>query len=113
MWGSKTTRQQLEGSISYLGKLNQVPEKPKENVLFSKGSTHQLSISRENEISSNLAFLSAFSDDGLKVTAVCIEEDPNGKGITFRIASNTGDLSEVTNGLRALTMSLEQAARRG
>jgi hypothetical protein len=113
MWGSATTQCQLRRSIDRLAELNQVPEKPRENNLISGRSVHFLSISRENEISSNLAFLSAVSDSSLKVMAVCIEEYRNGRGLIIRIASNTGDLSEVTNGLRTLAGSLEEAAQRG
>ena len=66
---------------------------------MSKGDSHHcLNPSRENEIASNLAFLSATSDNSLKVMAVCVEEHFNGKGITIRVASNTGDLSTVTSG---------------
>ncbi|XTI83593.1 hypothetical protein V2W45_117976 [Cenococcum geophilum] len=57
-----------------------------------------MSISREKGIASNLAFLSATSDDCLKVMAVCVEEYRNGEGTTIRIALNTGYLSEVKNG---------------
>jgi hypothetical protein len=69
-----TTQQQLRDSISRLRTLNEVPERPKENILISRvNSTHRLSISRENEIAGNLAFLSATSDNSLKVMAVCVE----------------------------------------
>ena len=113
MWGGSTTWQQLRGSISHLGRLNPVPEPPREHVLVPSGSTHQLSILRENEITSNLAFLSAIRDDSLNVMAVCLEEEAGGKEITIRIASNTGDLSEVISGFKTIARSLEQAARRG
>jgi len=113
MWGSATTREQLRGSINHLARINQVPERPIENSLVPRNSAHQLSILRENEITSNLAFLSAISDDSLRVSAVCVQEQPNGKGITIRIASNTGDLSNVISGFRTLARSLELAARRG
>jgi hypothetical protein len=43
------------------------------------GLTRQLVVERENEIASNLAFLSATSDDNQKVMAVSVEEHPNGK----------------------------------
>ncbi|CZR69893.1 uncharacterized protein PAC_19793 [Phialocephala subalpina] len=113
MWGSTITWQQLSESISRLRLLNEVPEGPRENSLTCEGDSHHcLSISRENEIASNLAFLSATSDDSLKVMAVCVEEHSNGKGITLRIASNTGDLSTVTSGLRIIAQILERAARR-
>jgi hypothetical protein len=75
--------------------------------------TRHLSVERENEIASNLAFLSATSDDSQKVMAACVEEHPDGKGITIRIASNSEDLSEVTNDFQMLATVLEQAAQRG
>jgi hypothetical protein len=72
MWGGVTTRQQLQQTINRLQTANEVPELPKENILVSGiDSTRRLNISRENEITSNLAFLSATSDDSLKVMAVC------------------------------------------
>lgn len=114
MWGTAITRQHLRRNISRLRKLNEVPELPKENILpLVSDPTRRLSIGRENEIASNLAFLSAISDDNQKVMAVCIEEHPDGEGSTIRIASNSGDLSEVTDGLRALARIWEQAARQG
>ena len=64
LWGGATTRQQLQQTMSRLQTLNEVPELPKENILVSgMDSTRRLSISRENEIASNLAFLSATSDN--------------------------------------------------
>jgi metallophosphoesterase superfamily enzyme len=71
MWGGATTRQQLQQSITLLQALDEVLELPKENNLVSNGdTTHRLSISRENEIASNLAFLSAISDSHNRVIAV-------------------------------------------
>ena len=66
------------------------------------GLTRHLAIERENEIASNLAFLSAISIDNQKVMAVSVEKHPNGKDRNFNsnVASNSGDLSEFTNGLR-------------
>lgn len=114
MWGSGITRQQLRQSISRLRQLNEIPGLPKENDLtLATDSTRHLSIQRENEIASNLAFLSAISNDNQKVMAVCVEEYPIGEGITIRIASNSGDVSEVTNGFQVLATILEQAAQRG
>jgi hypothetical protein len=71
--------------------------------------THHLSISREKEITSNLAFLLATSDKSLKVMAICVEEHCNGEGITIRIVSNTGDLSAVVREFVTLAKILEQA----
>jgi hypothetical protein len=114
MWDSRTSRKRLMQNITLLGSLSQVPEKPKENHLFSEvDTTRRLIIERENEIVGNLAFLSATTDDILKVMAVCVEEDDSGEAITIRVASNTGDLSEVVNGFTRLARILENAARRG
>jgi len=88
-------------AANYQPPLNEVPEMPKENTLHSWiDATSRMSISREMEIASNLAFLSATSDDCLKAMAVCVEENRNGEGTTIRIALNTGDLSEVANGIQ-------------
>jgi hypothetical protein len=114
MWGGVVTRSQFQQTISNLWELNEVPEVPVENlVVLEEDSTRRLSIAREKEIASNLAFLSATSDNSLKVMAVCVEENNNGEGVTIRIASNTGDLSAVTSGFTMLATILEQAARRG
>jgi hypothetical protein len=91
MWGGAITRLQLQQTISRLQKLDELPE----------------------EIASNLAFLSATTDESLKVMAVCVEEHYNGEGITIRIASNTGVLSAVIQEFMMLAKILEQAARRG
>jgi hypothetical protein len=114
MWGGAITRLQLQQTISHLRKLDELPEVPSENLAVPEvDQTRHLSISREKEIASNLAFLSATSDESLKVMAVCVEEHCNGEGITIRIASNTGDLSAVIREFMTLAKILEQAARRG
>jgi hypothetical protein len=114
LWGSQVTRAQLQQSISKLRQLDELPEIPGENLVNPEiDSTRQLSVVREKEIACNLAFLSATSDDSLNVMAICIEEYCNGRGITIRVASNTGDLSAVTAGFVRLARALEHAARRG
>ncbi len=96
MWGGAITSLQLQQTISRFRKLDELPEVPSENLaVLEVGQTRHLRISRQKEIASNLAFLSATSDKGLKVMAVCVEKHCNGEGITIRIASNTGDLSAV------------------
>lgn len=105
---------ELEQSISRLRQLNQLPGIPRENLInLHDDTTHVLGVEREREIASNLAFLSATSDYSLKVMAVCIEEHRNRKRCTIRIASNSGDLSIVTDGFSRLARVCEQAARRG
>lgn len=46
-------------------------------------STRQLTVERENEITSNLPFVSAISDDNQKVMVACVEELVNREGITI------------------------------
>ena len=114
LWGSNITRAQLQQSIRKLRQLDELPEIPRENLVIPEiDSTRQLSVEREREIAGNLAFLSATSDDSLKVMAVCVEEHCNGRGITIRVAANTGDLSVVTTGFVRLARALEYAAQRG
>ncbi|RDL35987.1 Uncharacterized protein BP5553_06599 [Venustampulla echinocandica] len=113
LWGSTITREELKQSIKRLRELDQLPEIPRDNLVNLRDDpTRRLSLLREQEIASNLAFLSATSDDGLKVMAVCVEEHCNGKGITIRVASNSGDCSAVTNGFDKLAKVLEKAAGR-
>ncbi len=115
MWGSSVTREQLKKAIEDLERLNDVPQSPQENELLSRDGrdeTYKLSASRENEIAGNLAFLSATTDDRERVMAVCIEEFADGTGLIIRVASNTGNLSEIKEGFQTLARILEQAARR-
>ncbi|TAQ89111.1 hypothetical protein B7494_g2575 [Chlorociboria aeruginascens] len=113
MWSSAISRQELRRSIDHLCKLDEVPEQPGENICpLVEDTTRFLTLEREREIVSNLAFLSATSNDNQKVMAVCVEEHHNGTGVTIRIASNTGELEAVKSGFVGLAKVLEQAARR-
>ncbi|OBT73219.1 hypothetical protein VF21_08713 [Pseudogymnoascus sp. 05NY08] len=119
MWGGATTRSQLRQSIDSLYTQYEVPESPTKNPINSKTASEligdqsrRLNFSQEKDIASNLAFLSATSDDSCKIMAVCVEEHSNGEGITIRIASNSGDLSVVKAGFIKVGEILEQAARR-
>lgn len=114
MWGGSITRQELLQTTSLFQTLNKVPEPPKKNFLTpGVDSSHRLSIAREKEISSNLAFLSAVSDNNLHIMAVCVEEHAEEEGLTIRVASNTGDLSGVVRGFERIARVLEGAAKRG
>lgn len=113
-WGSPRVITRLNENISRLKILTELPADPAENTLQSAvNDRRHLSIIRENEIAGNPAFLSAFTDDSLKVTAVCLEEERNGKGITIRVSSNTGDLSQLAREFGLLAKILENAAQRG
>jgi len=114
MWNSEITRAELLNSINKLQRIRRIPESPQENALRpSFESAHRLSISREQEIACNLSFIAAISNNPLRVMAVCVEEHSGGEQITIRLASNTGELIEITNGFRVIAAVLMEAARRG
>ena len=111
MWDSGVSRKRLLQNTTLLWTLNQIPEKPRENHLVSTtDTTHRLTVERENEIVANLTFLSATTKDYLKVMAVCVEEDESGQAITIRVASNTGDLSELVKGFSRLAKSVRASS---
>ena len=100
--------------ITLLWVLNEVPETPlKNNPPSILNSRRQLSVEREKEITENLAFLSATTEDSKRVTAVCIEEHTQEAGLTIRVASNAGNISEIEEGLKRIAKILEEAAARG
>jgi len=108
--------ERYDNATAVMGKyqppLNMVPDVAEENSLpREKDLPCCLSIAREKEIASHLAFLSGTLDDSLKVMAVCVEERADGRVATIPL--NIGDLAKVTVGLSMLAMTLEQAARRG
>ena len=84
---------------------------PKENRLReSYDKRRQLSLDREQQLVDNFAFISATTDNSLRVMAVCIEEDADKKGMTIRLASNTGDLSSVSQGFKDIARTMEKAS---
>lgn len=108
------TRQRLVEDITLLWTLNEVPEPPKENSSRREDDeTRQLTLERERQLADSFAFISASTDDMLRVMAVSIEEDADRNGITIRLASNTGDLSSTKEGLDDIARTVEKAATRG
>lgn len=110
----KLTRQRMIENVIMLWTLNEVPERPKENVIdCGTDETRQLTLERERQLADNFAFISASTDDMLRVMAVCVEESYDQQGMTIRLASNTGDLSRTIEGFRGIAGTLERAALRG
>lgn len=111
MWGSHVTRKQLRNTVNGM---HGIPGPPEERRLRAAADPmHQLPIDRESEIASNLAFLSATSDDNTQIMTVCLEEHTSRIGMTIRLAANTAVLEEVVDGFKSLTRILEGAAQRG
>ena len=110
--GQKVQKRLVE-NITLLWTLCEIPGRPKENKLGGgQDGGRQLPWDRERQLVDSFAFISASTDDMLRVMAVCIEEDPDKEGMTIRLASNTGDLSDVTRGFNGIARSLEQATWR-
>lgn len=108
--GQKIQKRLVE-NITLLWAMCEIPDLPKENKLHSShDERRQLSLDREQQLVDNFAFISASTDNMLRVMAVCIEEDPDQNGMTIRLASNTGDLSPVIQGFKDIARTLEQAS---
>ncbi|KAL9126958.1 MAG: hypothetical protein Q9217_004081 [Psora testacea] len=110
------SRKVLAENITLLWLLNKEPGEPAENSLSEHlrqetvSPSRHLTVERERDLVDNLAFLSASSDDPLKVTAVCVEEHQGMEGLTVRMASNVGDIQPVKEGFLRLAAILERAA---
>ena len=110
---SQIIQKRLVENITLLWTLCEVPGESKENdTQIGQDEGRQLSLDRERQLTDSFAFISATTDDMQRVMAVSIEEDSDGKGMTVRLASNTGDLSDVTQGLSGIAQTLEQASLR-
>ena len=108
---SQRIQKRLVENITLLWAICEVPDLPKENVLReSSDKRRQLSLEREKQLVDYFAFISATTNDPLRIMAVCIEEDSDEKGMTIRLASNTGDLSSVIQGFREIARTLEKAS---
>ena len=80
---------------------------------FGTDETRQLTLERERQLASDFAFISASTDDMLRVMAICVEESSDQQGMTIRLASNTGDLSRTLQSFKGIANTLERAAIRG
>lgn len=105
----------LAENICLLYKLNQKPEQPHDNPeadISSTTSSHRsLKFKHELEIANALSFLSAYTDDSSKVSALCIEELPNENGLLINVAANTGDVQRLRQALANIsTILMDEAA---
>ncbi len=113
LYTNHATRQRLVENITLLWTLDEIPEEPKNNVLLrGDDRTRQLTLERERQLADSFAFISASTDNMLRVMAVSIEKDADEDGITIRLASNTGDLSSMKEALDDIARTLEKAATR-
>ena len=93
--------------------LKEQPAIPQYGTHNTNDGHNALSLSREMQLVEYFAFISSTKDDPNRVTAVCMEEDQDRAGMTFRVATNTGCLSEVVQQLQAVADTMMRAATRG
>lgn len=93
--------------------IDKLPGQPQECVLPAKDDSRQLTVERESQLADDFAFLAAATDDKNKIMGVSIEEHMDRRGMTVRIASNTGDLSKIQQDLEEICKILESASDPG
>src|SRR5437667_9121550 len=109
MWGSSVSRELLLQKITLIAMLGPLRVGPKENTLtLLPAQERRLSVEQEAEIVRNLSFLGNRRKDPQCVTAICMEEDPGGKGIVIRLAVSGTAISYAEEGLRQICTVLEQ-----
>lgn len=113
-WDRASHRRMAE-NITLLQLLNSEPGEPGENELLTMkdAPAHQLSLEKERALADHLAFLSASTPDPYRVTAVCIEEDLTGKGLTVRMAVNKGSLDTEKRAFERIAVILERISLQG
>lgn len=108
---SQTTRRRLIETITLLWTLTEISEQSKENKLdCGNDEVKQLTTEREKRLADSFAFISASTNDMFRVMAICIEENPDQNEMTIRLASNTGDLSRVTEDFKDIAHTLQKTA---
>ena len=108
----------LKENVALLEMLDQYPDPAGKNpvppaVEQSPQPNRSLSLKHERAIVENFILLADYTDDPLKVFALCIEEHPAGDGMTVRIAINTSDRGLLQQGLRMIGVALEKVAQQG
>jgi len=93
--------------------LKEQPSTPWDSTHNTNDSSNALSLSQETQLVEYFAFISSTKDDPNRVTAVCVEEDQDRAGMTFRVAANTGCLSHIVQELQAVADIMMRAAMRG
>lgn len=101
-------------NILLLEKINNSPEKSQDNPIPAQLHQHQpgriLTMEQEQSIASMLSFLSSYTDDPNRVSALCIEEIPGNSGFQINIAINIGPTKQLEDGLNAMAAVLMNEA---
>lgn len=100
-----------------LNKVCPTPEDGHDNfesgLMGSNESQRTLSFKHELCIADKLSFLSAYTDDNSKVSALCVEELPGGAGLLINVVTNSGELEKLKTVLKNITAILMKEAKIG
>lgn len=107
----------LAENIFFLERIDKSPGKSQDNPIPTHLHQHQpgrvLTLEQEQSIASALSFLSSYTDDPNRVSALCIEEIHGSSGLLITIASNSGSIDQLKAGLIAITTVLMNEATDG
>lgn len=107
----------LAENIFLLEKINNSPENPQDNPIPAHLHQYQpsrvLTLEQEQSIASTLSFLSSYTDDPNRVSALCIEEILDSSGLLITIASNSDPTEQLEAGVKAMASVLMNEARDG
>ncbi|KAI1964887.1 hypothetical protein LOZ58_001578 [Ophidiomyces ophidiicola] len=105
----------LAVKIALLNLIDRNPGEPRgtldrDNIEKNERTNTLLPLDSEISVTQQLAFISAYSNDALHVTAICVEEVSEDT-IIIRFAANTGSHDDLKRGLRDVARILESEAR--
>lgn len=107
----------LAENIFLLEMIDNSPGKSQDNPIPAQLHQHQpgriLTLEQEQSIASTLSFLSSYTDDPNRVSALCIEEILGSSGLLITIASNSGSIEQMKAGLIAMATVLMNEATDG
>lgn len=107
----------LAENIFLLERINISPGKSQNNPIPAHLHQHQsgrtLTLEQEQSITSSLSFLSSYTDDPNRVSALCIEEILGNSGLLITIASNSGSMEQLKAGLVSMATVLMNEATEG
>ena len=109
---NEVRRRTIENA-ALLWTLAEVPEKPTENSILNVEGEWTLPISREVQLTEDLAFIASSKDDSNEVLALCVEEGADKTSMVVRVASNAGDLLSAVQNLQGIADLMVRATRRG
>lgn len=107
----------LAENICLLERIDNCPGKSQNNPIPAHLHQYQpgriLTLEQEQSIASSLSFLSSYTDDPNRVSALCIEEILGNSGLLITIASNSGSIEQLKAGLMAMATVLMNEATDG